>query len=149
MGRGVDLDPPLFFQLDIFTPQGPSSGPSSIFFLQTAAKSRYRNESVCHGAGPCVLGAGPCVLGFLSMTLCCGRVTGCQGSPWADPGDPHGEVSGAHQGGSAPLPSGSLLLKARLALHPGLSGMPLLLAKLSDCWDLRGEHPGARRCGGV
>lgn len=126
---GGGFRPTLFFQLDIFTPHGPSSGPSSIFFFQTAAKSRYRNESVCHGAGPCVLG-------FLLMTLCCGRVTVCESSPWADPrGPPQGEVSGAHQGSSAPLPSGSLLLKARLPLHPGLSGMPLMSAGLSDCWD--------------
>lgn len=37
----------------------------------------------------------------------------------------HGGVSGARQDGSAPVPSGSLLHKARLSLRPGLSGMPL------------------------
>lgn len=37
----------------------------------------------------------------------------------------HARVSGARQDGSAPVPSGSLLRKARLSHHAGLSGMPL------------------------
>lgn len=67
-GVGGDLVPPLFFQLDTFTPCGPSPGPSSIFFFQTAGKSHYKTDSECHGAEPCFRG-------FLLMTLHCGRVT--------------------------------------------------------------------------
>ena len=61
-----------------------------------------------------------------------------------------GGVSGAHQDDSPPVPSGSLLRKAGLSLHPGLSRMPLsAVGRLSNCWELRCKHPGAWRCGRV
>lgn len=64
-GEGGDLDPPLFSQLDTFTPRDPSPGPSSIF--RQLGNHTCKTDSECHRAEPCVLT-------FLLMTLNRGKV---------------------------------------------------------------------------